>query len=140
MFAGFETHGSSSDSSESLNSSLSNSASAMSSPLPQFDSHKKHAAPAIPGNTQFSNVSGLCKRLFLYTDWHNSCHFVIHLKEFCCEWCDQIIWQWSFLVYTSHEERIGNEGHVDRKIISLCIFYHYHAYNGMNLNFSYLVT
>lgn len=46
----------------------------------------------------------------------------------------------SFLVYTSHEERIGNEGHVDRKIISLCIFYHYHAYNGMNLNFSYLVT
>nr|XP_034301151.1 rho GTPase-activating protein 26 isoform X6 [Crassostrea gigas] len=55
----FETHGSSSDSSESLNSSLSTSASAMSSPLPQFDSHKKHAAPAVPGNPQLSNVSGL---------------------------------------------------------------------------------
>ncbi|XP_061164697.1 rho GTPase-activating protein 26-like isoform X4 [Saccostrea echinata] len=58
----FETHGSSSDSSESLNSSLSNSASAMSSPLPQFDSHKKHPAPAIPGNTQYSNVSGLANK------------------------------------------------------------------------------
>ncbi|XP_056010534.1 rho GTPase-activating protein 26-like isoform X2 [Ostrea edulis] len=56
----FETHGSSSDSSESLNSSLSNSASAMSSPLPQFDSHKKNPAPAIP--LQFSGVSGLASK------------------------------------------------------------------------------
>lgn len=71
-FTGFETHGSSSDSSESLNSSLSTSASAMSSPLPQFDSHKKHAAPAVPGNPQLSNVSGLCKLLLLpHTDCHN---------------------------------------------------------------------
>lgn len=71
-FAGFETHGSSSDSSESLNSSLSTSASAMSSPLPQFDSHKKHAAPAVPGNPQLSNVSGLRKLLLLpHTDCHN---------------------------------------------------------------------
>ncbi|XP_078324308.1 rho GTPase-activating protein 26-like isoform X2 [Crassostrea virginica] len=58
----FETHGSSSDSSESLNSSLSNSASALSSPLPQFDSHKKHHAPAVPGITQSSNSSGLANK------------------------------------------------------------------------------
>lgn len=71
-FTGFETHGSSSDSSESLNSSLSTSASAMSSPLPQFDSHKKHAAPAVPGNPQLGNVSGLRKLLLLpHTDCHN---------------------------------------------------------------------